>query len=395
MARFRLRANRDPGTQLDWLVGEFRPHLHLPDLGPLYLLMGAVASNMLEGEPVWLMLVGPQGCGKTELLNSLLGLDHTIECADISNPSAFLSATTKKERSREATGGILRQVGAHGGAIINDFTSLLSKEKKVLDAILAVFREIYQGRWTRHVGAEGGRELVWHGKVAFMAGVTSVIDQYHAISATMGERWVYCRMNGEQGSFERGQKVLTKKNSDWRIDLKNAVIAFFAGLDLEFGALGQKRELTDTERVRIIRIGNIGARCRSAVIREPYGSHLVIGAKETESDTRLIAILGQLYIGLELIGVKTETRFRLLERLALDSMPRLRRIVLDLASHREGTGMDAVCETSGCARTTMDRVVEDLEIHDIIRKTKEQGKVRVYLARWLEEEFRQNWRFRK
>src|SRR5258708_36314886 len=80
-------------TPIEHLEAEFRQYLHMPDPGALYALMGAVAGNMLDGEPVWLMLVGPPGCGKTGLLNSTLKLDRVHEGTDISSKGAFLSGT--------------------------------------------------------------------------------------------------------------------------------------------------------------------------------------------------------------------------------------------------------------------------------------------------------------
>ena len=101
-------------SPIDWLVGEFRKSLYLPDPGAIYAYMGAVASNLMRGDPVWLMLVGPPSCGKTEILNSTLSMRGVIECASISSEAAFLSATAKKDISKDATGGLLSTRGAGG-----------------------------------------------------------------------------------------------------------------------------------------------------------------------------------------------------------------------------------------------------------------------------------------
>src|SRR5262249_46665732 len=55
-------------------IDTFRRHLHLPDPRPLLVLLGALAANHLEGDPVWLLLVGPPSGGKTRLLESLFPL---------------------------------------------------------------------------------------------------------------------------------------------------------------------------------------------------------------------------------------------------------------------------------------------------------------------------------
>src|ERR1700741_2407859 len=189
-----------PQTPIGPLAVEVRNFLHLPDPSSLYVLYGAVAANMFEGPPCWLMLVGPPSCGKSEILNTLLDIPHMISGADISGEAAFLSGSNRRERASDATGGILRQIGDHGGVVLNDFTSVLSKPTDKFNPIMSVFREAFVGEWTRQIGGEGGRILTWKGRLALFAGVTGRIDQHHQVSAELGERWIYWRYDTEPGS---------------------------------------------------------------------------------------------------------------------------------------------------------------------------------------------------
>src|SRR5262245_18581752 len=52
------RPTRTAPSPLDQLIATYRRHLHLPDPGPLYAVLGTVAANRMPGDPVWLMLVG-------------------------------------------------------------------------------------------------------------------------------------------------------------------------------------------------------------------------------------------------------------------------------------------------------------------------------------------------
>jgi hypothetical protein len=47
--------------QLAAVVETFRRWLYLPDAGPLLVVLGAVAANLLAGDPVWLLIVSPPG----------------------------------------------------------------------------------------------------------------------------------------------------------------------------------------------------------------------------------------------------------------------------------------------------------------------------------------------
>ena len=107
---------------------------------------------------------------------------------------ALLSGTPKKDTSRSAKGGLLREIGEFGILLAKDFTSILSMHRESRAAVLAALREVYDGSWTRHLGTDGGKTLTWSGKVAVLAGVTPTIDSHHAVMASMGERFVLYRL---------------------------------------------------------------------------------------------------------------------------------------------------------------------------------------------------------
>lgn len=392
MPRLRVIKRQTSDAPIDWLVAQFRQFLHLPDPGVLYLVMGTVAANLLEGDPVWLMLVGAPGAGGSEVLNTLLGLHGIVESGLVESTAALLSGSPKKDRAKDATGGLLREIGGHGGIILKDFTSILSLSEDQMRKIMGAFREIYDGRWSRDIGSDGGRKLHWEGKAAFLSKVTGAIDQHHKISATLGERWLYYRIPEGDG-FERSKRVL--KNSlaaGWRSSLRDAVSAFFAGLDLEFGKLEKHRELTDAEMLRIICMGSVAARCRSGVARDSYSKE-VIGARETESETRIVGELGQLFLGMEAIGVGKEDCWRLLGAVTLDSMPALRRMVIEEAKKHPvvGATFEQLLKRMQCSRTTAERCVEDLKIHGVVTREKVDGAVYVHLSDWMKREWRKGW----
>ena len=140
-------------------VATFRKWMHLPSARPLYVAWGAVAANRLPGDPVWLFLVGASGAGKTEIVRSTNTLPETVEVSTITE-AGLLSGTSTRERADDATGGLLRHIGAMGTIVLRDFTSVLSMDRDGLGTVLAALREIYDGRWQRNVGADGGRSTV-------------------------------------------------------------------------------------------------------------------------------------------------------------------------------------------------------------------------------------------
>ena len=83
--------------------------------------------------------------------------------------------------------------------VVKDVTSILSMNGDTRAKVLAALREVYDGRWDREVGAEGGRVIRWEGRIVVIGAVTTAWDTHHAVIATMGDRFVLVRMDSDQG----------------------------------------------------------------------------------------------------------------------------------------------------------------------------------------------------
>lgn len=155
------------------------------DRVPTHAVWAADTANRhLDSDPVWLMLVGGSGIGKTERLMPVAGMPSTIPTSSITGEAALLSASPRKDRANAATGGMLQQVGARGILILKDFTTILSMQRDKRSEVLAALREVYDGRWDRHYGTDGGQVITWQGKVGILlAGCTTAIDSAHAVLA--------------------------------------------------------------------------------------------------------------------------------------------------------------------------------------------------------------------
>src|SRR3954453_9157449 len=122
-------------------VAVFKRWLHLPDPDIVLVVLAAVAANMMDGDPVWLLIVGQPGGGKTELLQAIAGLPG-VKRAGVLTEASLLSGTPKKEKADGAKGGLLREIGRFGILSLKDFGSVLSMRQESRAALLAALREI-------------------------------------------------------------------------------------------------------------------------------------------------------------------------------------------------------------------------------------------------------------
>src|SRR6185295_7945274 len=158
---------------------------------------------------------------------------------------------------------------------------------------------------------------------------TGSIDHYHSVSASLGERWIYYRLHEEDGYHKSRRALVNAGFSSWREELRELMRSFFDVEELGFKSIAARPEMMTNEMVRIIRIASFVAPCRSAVLRETSGSREIIGPRETEQSSRLAGTLGQLMAGLKVVGVSEANRWKAIKRVALDSMPRMRQMLVE------------------------------------------------------------------
>jgi len=107
------------------LIEVFQIERYMPDPAPVLVTLAMYAAHCLPGQSPWLMMVGGPSGGKTDMLKILSGLPGVHSVGSMT-AAALLSGTNKKEVAKDATGGLLRQVGEVGLILVRDFTSIIS-----------------------------------------------------------------------------------------------------------------------------------------------------------------------------------------------------------------------------------------------------------------------------
>jgi hypothetical protein len=258
--------------------------------------------------------------------------------------------------------------------VIKDVTSILSADRHTRGPVLAAIREIYDGRWERNVGSDGGLTLTWTGRLVVVGAVTTAWDTAHSVIAAMGDRFVIIRADSGSGRAKSATKAIRNTGSEtqMRSELSQAVHALLSH------AKKDEYVLTDDEVDRLIKAADIVTAARTGVERDYRGE--VINAHALEMPTRFAKQLGQLVRGGVAIGMPVKNAMRLAIRCARDSIPPLRcEILLDIAASPNSEPHE-VHRRIGRPRHTVRRELEALHMLRLLQceetdEKNEKGKV--------------------
>jgi Bifunctional DNA primase/polymerase, N-terminal len=256
-----------PSSPIEETLQTFERWLILPSRTPVYAMLGTLVANLLPGDPVWLGLVAPPSSAKTELLNSISGLPFVVSVSTLTLAS-LLSGTPRRQRTPGATGGLLRQVSNPGLLCLKDFTSTLKMRPESKSEVLSALREIYDGKWTRYIGTDGGKPLHWTGKLGLVFGCTGAIDTQHSVSDALGNRFLLSRLEPGKGQLCWAFRHVGGKTAAMRRELAESVNLLFAA------PRPDPHELSEHEIERFERVTELVVRLRGAVERDRYRREL-------------------------------------------------------------------------------------------------------------------------
>jgi hypothetical protein len=304
------------------------------DLDAIDVTCAAGACARLTGDPLWLLIISGAGAAKTETVQSLSGAGAQVT-STIASEGALLSASSRQSKARDATGGLLRQLGNSGTLVIKDFTTILSTDRNTRGAVLSAIREVYDGKFERNVGVDGGKTLTWTGRIVVVGACTTAWDTAHSVISVMGDRFVILRIDSTRGRLESGLRAVHNTGDEikMRAELAEVVGGLIAHANLK------ETRLTEAETEKLVNAANIVTVARTAVDYDQKGD--VSLAHAPEMPTRFAKQLTQIIRGGVAIGLPRIQGMRLAMRCARDSIPPLRlEIMLDVANNPGTTAGD-------------------------------------------------------
>jgi hypothetical protein len=356
------------------LIDQIRSYQFMPDPGRVLATLAVAATSQLEGEPAWLLLVGPSSSGKTSTIGLLDAhiLDYTSEAGLLS------WAVPPKKGELAVPAGLLAEIGNSKRSLvaIPDLSTLMRSDRtNHASNLWSAMRRIYDGHYFRDVSAPGGRatpgRLEWHGRFTMVGAVTRKIDQYIE-NNELGPRWIYYRLPpvSDEDQAEMSRMLLVPDRADKAREARRQALEVLALARQEAGAVELPGWLP-TWCQDVARVTCLG---RASVNWHTTGNrHGLAGEPDIEDSPRVTAELLQLARGLYALGCTSARVMFLLRKVALDSMPALRLKVLRVLSACKpddplrGPTTYRVIKMAGIDRHTGRRILDELELIGLVQ----------------------------
>ncbi len=352
------------------LVAHVEEHYYKPDIWALRAALSvATAHHFPQDEPIWLMVIGPPGSGKTSVvIGSVLSMPNTY-AIDTLTPQTFLSGFTKGGSNGNCS--LLNTIGTEddrsGIFAMAEFSSFLGLREDNRKEIASQMRRIYDGYLDRPTGVGW---LQWSGKVTFIVAATSGAERVWGQMKDLGERFMSVRWPREDGveQAKAAQRQIGHKN-DIEDRTKELVQQITGGVFPRIRPDTLTAEEIDHKGIAYL--SEVVAISRAKVERDRSWKREIVDDPEPEGPTRIMKALCQVAMGSAAMmrrGRVDETDFRVAKRLAIDSIPPARwRIISALRRNPDALcGFAHLVRITGMPASTLNWAIDDLAALSIL-----------------------------
>jgi len=341
-------------------------YFYKPDLTAIRIVLGTIQAHRLNiGDPAWLFVVAPPGCGKTTMsIMGACGLPEVRMLGDFTE-NTFLSGFYGHKEP-----GVLEKLGrteksgdtsvTHGNAVFmaKDFTTVLSMRREKRAAILGQLREIHDGEFRRAFGT--GETKIWKGRVTIVAAVTPALDTHYSVFSVLGERFLQVRWH-RPDSEDAGIWAIQQQGNEASIREK-LVKAYAETFDQ---AAMITPQLSHNMQRRLASLAEIIALARTHIFRNSYGSREIEFTPEAEANTRISKGLAGVAKGIASVMQHTQVEESDLQdsfRVGLDCLQDYRRKVFLSVTRRRDVRLLSI------PQTMLKRELENLQQLNIIEE---------------------------
>ncbi len=309
----------------------FRSLYYFEDDTAIDLVLGIVAGNHFDDDPLWLHIVSPPSAGKTELLFSLQRCPAAFFLSDFT-PNALISGY-KDPPNDNATAAACTEAKDYSllpqldGKVLvtKDFSIIHDKPAETRAQTLSILRDVYDGFASRALGNCDVKGF--HSRFNYLTGMTPEIEKSWSLN-TLGERFLIYRLHVPDRRRHARQALLNSLDpkrgvTTIRGRIQDAVAAYLARVPkIKPAVSGEMLE-------KIIDLADLLATARTYVWRDKNDD--IPCLPQAELAARVAKQLMRIGRSVALVRCRksvTADEFSLMKRVALDSIPTNRRHLL-------------------------------------------------------------------
>jgi|GEM_PF-1375273 len=363
----------------------FNKWLYLPNTDAIEVTLAVMASNKMEGDPLWMFLVSPPGSCKTETLSSLSKCKNDVYATSSLTPHSLISGASWVEGSDPSL--IPRLNGKV--LVIKDFTTIMQKREQERDEIFGILRDAYDGKCSKVFGT--GITRSYSSSFSVLAAVTPRIYEVAESHQSLGERFLKFTMADNMKHYSE-EEIINKaisnvnKENKMKDELANAVYAF-----MQNKYLGFVPDMPDEVKAKIIALARFGARMRGTVSKEKHRQDIVKSRPSAEVGTRIAKQLTKLAYSLAMIRNKKsvgDRQYKLVKKTMLDTIPQRSEDIVRLLFKKCKTIDDTLTTKEISHGTkyplaTVFRILSDMVMLEIVLQVGPAGKHQYTLSPYI------------
>lgn len=322
-----------------------------PDFEAVRACLAAVKSLDVETTPVWLMLIGPSGAGKTAYYIRACESYHRYELTDEMSAAGLSSG-----RSNNWGDGLLKRLGERGLWLMPDFTVFLNMKEERRNEVMGIQRRLFDGKYDR---IAAGEKLSWKGRIHVVAACTNALERFTRVNSDLGERFIQVRIERKEPT----DGLLIRANMQrqhWQQYQDELQMAAKSHIKSTRPIPPQISFQIERKIMDWADFVSMGRRATFYNYRDE-----IIGVGQQEGSTRIhqqmtgLAIADAWLMGQDQVS---EIQLSLVERIAMDCLPWSRRAILHWFRTDQAIDMAEVRKLSGITHpVTFSKAISELE----------------------------------
>jgi hypothetical protein len=317
-----------------------------------------IAHEFEDAEAVALLVVGPSSSAKTEIVVPLAASKKGYLVSELT-PQTLVSGLSRRGGNQSLVHQLKDNV-----LVVKDLTTIMSGRPDERTKVLAQLREILDGSIAATYG--NGQRVNWQGKISVIGAVTNVIDAHHSVNAALGTRWLYLRIPNPnpQAVADAALSLGTRSKRD-----RNSAAAAVARFVDQFEQVPlESVSITDGQRAEIGRWAQFLAVARTPVVRD-RNHRDITDLPSPESPARVakqLLLVACAHARIHGRDCLDETDILIVARLTWDSIPQLRRRILEVIAKHPGCNDLAIKAFCPMMAATIGRCTQDLEALQLV-----------------------------